>query len=74
MPVMTAARKTIVAADNGGLWKEAVNAVIALVREPAVFIRFSCAGYHGEPRDPPLFGCIWCSLWEFDIAMENHHV
>jgi len=32
---MTAARKTIVAADNGGLWKEAVNAVIALVREPA---------------------------------------
>ena len=28
---MTAARKTIVAADNGSLWKEAVNAVIALV-------------------------------------------
>lgn len=35
LQVMTAARKTIVAADNGGLWKEAVNAVIALVREPA---------------------------------------
>lgn len=31
--VMTAARKTIVAADNGGLWKEAVNAVIALVSD-----------------------------------------
>ncbi|CAK9030357.1 unnamed protein product [Durusdinium trenchii] len=31
--VMTAARKTIVAADNGTLWKEAVNAVIALVSD-----------------------------------------
>ncbi|CAJ1419685.1 unnamed protein product [Effrenium voratum] len=31
--VMTAARKTIVAADGGTLWKEVVNAVIPLVSE-----------------------------------------
>jgi len=31
--VMTAARKVIVAADNGSLWKEVVNAVIALVSD-----------------------------------------
>lgn len=30
--VMTAARKTIVAADGGQLWAEAVNAVIPLAR------------------------------------------
>ena len=45
LQVMTAARKTIVAADNGGLWKEAVNAVIALVREPAGFYTLN----RGEP-------------------------
>ncbi len=33
--VMTAARKVIVAADNGSLWKEVVNAVIALAWDPS---------------------------------------
>ena len=32
---MTAARKVIVAADNGSLWKEVVNAVIALAWDPS---------------------------------------